>query len=285
MSNVTRVYGNISKVSFIIVIALLSVVGNLETVLAKDSGSASQMGARIGMSDSPKYINDLLQSGAENWQLPQKNAYLIGDTISILFLVDNFQRDDEGRVNVTSAFEFLKPDGSTMFSEQKYSACTGKPPKTSTWGIFDPALDLGFDDTDTPGAHLFQLTLTDHVSGEKAIAQVPLMLVTSEKRKNLLNSGIDKPEVLDALWADYLQHKDDLAIRRMVSILHWEKSGSGMNIVLGAAARWSLTSQAHQNPLVLQVCEKLTAIENGTTLDILTKIIEDAKKSDPSEIH
>lgn len=278
MNTTFRKLSGYVRISVVLLPALLFgiIVGNGHAQ-STEGNDESEFTASLGMSDSSGFIDDLMRSGGGTAGLPKKNAFLRGDVISTLFIVENFARDTEGRVNVSAGFDWIKPDGSTMFSKENYSSARGKPPSSITLSFLDPVLELGFDNSDALGAHLLLITVTDHVSGNTVKLREPLMLVTTRQRKNLLNRPIDDAKVLDDLWVDYMEHRDDLPIRRIITVLHLAEEGSGMAMVIGSAARWSLGSQMQQIPEVLQICEKLIPGESGTTRTILEELVDKAK--------
>jgi hypothetical protein len=90
---------------------------------------------------------------------------------------------------------------------------------------------------------------------------------------------INSPEVLDELWGAFSATGDEKYVQRLISVLPWATATDNdyNKLTIGAAARWSLTSNAQQHPLVLQVCMK--AREQQPALrPMLDKVINDATK-------
>ncbi len=60
---------------------------------------------------------------------------------------------------------------------------------------------------------------------------------------------------LDFLWAEFMVTGNDEAIKRIISVLHFLEDGTGMEIALGGATRWSLDSNCRQHKKVLEICK------------------------------
>jgi hypothetical protein len=71
---------------------------------------------------------------------------------------------------------------------------------------------------------------------------------------------ISSPEILDALWGAFFATGDDRYVRRIIDVLEFaEPNVSGIEVdaadlLLGSAAKWSLTSNASIHPEVLDIC-------------------------------
>ena len=66
---------------------------------------------------------------------------------------------------------------------------------------------------------------------------------------------------------------NDEAIKRIVSVLHWLEDGKGMEIAIGGAARWSLTSNCRAHKKVLEICKREWPKLQWPTKKILQKIV------------
>jgi hypothetical protein len=91
---------------------------------------------------------------------------------------------------------------------------------------------------------------------------------------------VKTPEVLDELWGCFSATGDAKYVDRLITILPWQYNSNGdyMRMTIGSAARWSLTSNAQQHPVVLKTCIK--ARDTKPELKgILDKVIADATKS------
>ena len=100
----------------------------------------------------------------------------------------------------------------------------------------------------------------------------------------LENIEIKTPEALDELWGAFSATGDVKYVNRLISVVPWayDAGGDFNRMSIGSAARWSLTSNAQQHPLVLKACVKArdTQPELRSALD---KIISSASK--PAAVH
>ncbi|CAN5378417.1 hypothetical protein BH11CYA1_BH11CYA1_22670 [soil metagenome] len=94
---------------------------------------------------------------------------------------------------------------------------------------------------------------------------------------------ISSPSDLDMLWGCFLATGDKRYVEKIISTVPWSKkmTGSIDKISIGAAAVWSLTSNAQQHKLVLQILKEVSAAKPELQYD-LNKIIEKADKAEKS---
>jgi len=81
--------------------------------------------------------------------------------------------------------------------------------------------------------------------------------------------------MLDMLWSAFDATGADWPIQRIISVIELEKTGHGMDIAIGGAANWSLTSNSRQHKKVCQICEKELPLQSGITKEMLKKIVEE----------
>ncbi len=89
---------------------------------------------------------------------------------------------------------------------------------------------------------------------------------------------ISAPSDLDMLWGCFFATGDKRYVRKIISTVSWSKklSGNINKISIGAAAVWSLTSNAEQHKLVMQILQEESKSQPELRVD-LEKIMEKAK--------
>jgi|GEM_PF-1036761 hypothetical protein len=107
---------------------------------------------------------------------------------------------------------------------------------------------------------------------EKAISDMMIPSSPLEIRDQLRVGSRDE----DCLWAEFFATGDQEIIKKFISVLHLAKDGHGMQLVVGAAAEWSLTSNAVQHEKVLAICKDELKSTQGITHDKLSAIIAKA---------
>ena len=87
------------------------------------------------------------------------------------------------------------------------------------------------------------------------------------------------PWVLDALWGNFMATGNKTPVVRIMSTLPWIDVKGDMNrLLVGGAARWSLTSNAVQHQLILEYCEEEVKTQPTEVADKLREVIDAAKK-------
>lgn len=87
------------------------------------------------------------------------------------------------------------------------------------------------------------------------------------------------PWVLDALWGNFMATGDSAPVERIISTLPWiDRKRDTNSLMVGGAARWSLTSNAIQHKRVLKICESAAKTQSNELAVKLGEVIEDAKK-------
>ncbi len=85
--------------------------------------------------------------------------------------------------------------------------------------------------------------------------------------------------VLDALWGKFIATGDSSPVKRIISTLPWiDVKGDINRLLVGGAARWSLTSNAVQHKRVFEICEEAEKREGAEVAVKLREVISNAKK-------
>ncbi len=109
---------------------------------------------------------------------------------------------------------------------------------------------------------------------EAVIAEmVPKMLPA--KTGNLLHEQPRSAGALDNLWAVFFATGKAEAVRQISSVLLL-KDGSGMEILIGGAASWSLTANTRQYPEVRVIVEQLLEEAQGNQKAALEDVLANA---------
>ncbi|MGH9867451.1 MAG: hypothetical protein ACREAA_04700 [Candidatus Polarisedimenticolia bacterium] len=102
--------------------------------------------------------------------------------------------------------------------------------------------------------------------------------MSRDPRTPLLEEPLQTPDVLDSLWARFAATGDPAFVRRIASIAHMKEDGHGLDIVMGGAACWSLTSMAGRHPRVRETLEEMAGQAQGTQKAALEKILQDSRR-------
>jgi len=87
------------------------------------------------------------------------------------------------------------------------------------------------------------------------------------------------PWVLDALWGNFMATGSKAPVVRIMSTLPWiDVKGDIKRLVIGGAARWSLTSNAVQHQRILDFCEIEAGTQPKKVAEKLREVIASAKK-------
>ncbi len=143
-----------------------------------------------------------------------------------------------------------------------------------------PVLIAGLWYSDAPGA---MKTL------EKVASRMPSHAESIAKRLAAPSHGIAAlplergPWAQDALWGYFYATGKEAPVVRLMEALSWVgEKGDALRLALGAAARWSLTSNAVRHPRVLEICRSQVFLQPTTVAAVLKEIIKDAEK-DPKK--
>jgi hypothetical protein len=84
--------------------------------------------------------------------------------------------------------------------------------------------------------------------------------------------------VLDALWGNFIATGDEAPILRIISALPWsQRRGDAQRMVVGGAARWSLTANAGLHPRVLEICRQQLRTQPKEVAVVLADVIRNAE--------
>lgn len=85
--------------------------------------------------------------------------------------------------------------------------------------------------------------------------------------------------VLDALWGNFMATGSKTPVVRIMTTLPWvDVKGDINRLLVGGAARWSLTSNAAQHQRVLEFCEAEVRTQPKEIAEKLREVIANAKK-------
>jgi hypothetical protein len=87
------------------------------------------------------------------------------------------------------------------------------------------------------------------------------------------------PWVLDANWGNFMATGSREPVLRIISTLPWiDVRGDTNRLLVGGAARWSLTSNAAQHKTVLAICEREISQQPTEVAALLKEVVANAKK-------
>jgi hypothetical protein len=90
--------------------------------------------------------------------------------------------------------------------------------------------------------------------------------------------------VLDSLWGNFMATGTDEPVIRMMKALPWiDVKGDINRLMVGGAARWSMTSNAAQHKRVLEICTQQAKSQPKDIAQRLEQIIENAKKVEENQ--
>lgn len=154
--------------------------------------------------------------------------------------------------------------------------------------VFD--LDAGVDDEKMMAALATWMAQTDDtvaLLGSLATGSSPTVqdfvggLLKGERPPNFLEDAVTNPGFLDALWGSFFATGDERYVYRVISALPLLTiKDDAQKLVLGGAARWSLTSNAAQHSRVLEICATRLKVLPDDQRAVLVQVIERAKKEE-----
>jgi hypothetical protein len=104
-------------------------------------------------------------------------------------------------------------------------------------------------------------------------------LLADNHRPDYLHDEISSPEFLDALWVSFFATGDDRYVKRIISALPLlNAEGDTEKILIGGAARWSLSSNASQHPKVMEICEAQLKVIPEEQRPALAEVIQSAQE-------
>jgi hypothetical protein len=107
-------------------------------------------------------------------------------------------------------------------------------------------------------------------------------LLADDHRPDFLHDAIKNAGFLDDLWASFFASGDERYVKRIIGALQLANvHGDTGKLLIGGAAKWSLTSNAFQHPKVMQICEaELNQLPEDQRIT-LTQVIQSAREHKP----
>ncbi len=100
---------------------------------------------------------------------------------------------------------------------------------------------------------------------------------------DILSTPVKDPARLDMLWATFIATGDSAPVKKIISTIQLSTTGHGMDIALGGAAKWSLTSNAYQHQRVYDICKEELKHAQAETRILLQEVIEDVDRQKAEE--
>jgi len=252
---------------------------------SKDRNPPEPLKVTLGISDTTEFIET--RGGAREHKIlltPHVREYRSGQVAHVVIIATGFETSADGRYGLTGGYRVQKPDGSVLLERAAIAHAYGtvskpKPGFGSARVMLTPALNISFDNSHAPGAYLIRATVYDRSTGASASVEDRVFLLGPlSPLMNPLDLPVDSAEMLDRLWGLYATTEDPRAVRRILSVLHLRKSQDGEEILLGAAAEWSLGSMAFQDPRVYAICKEELGKESGVTREMLSTLLQEVEK-------
>jgi hypothetical protein len=115
--------------------------------------------------------------------------------------------------------------------------------------------------------------------GSDSLAQFSKEL-SSDRPPDLTRVEITDPVQLDILWAEFFATGDRRYVERVISVLPYGRPGEDSGrLVIGGAARWSLTSNAAQQVRVMEICSKAAHSANPQLRPLLQEVLDAARRT------
>ena len=116
-------------------------------------------------------------------------------------------------------------------------------------------------------------------SGSDGFKDYVRELLADNSRPDFLQNEISSPAVLDALWVSFFATGDDRYVKRIISALPLlNAEGDTGKILIGGAARWSLSSNAFQHPKIMEICEAQLKVIPEEQRPALAEVIQSARE-------
>jgi len=107
-------------------------------------------------------------------------------------------------------------------------------------------------------------------------------LLGDDRPPDFLKDTISSAGFLDALWGSFLATGDERYAQRVISALPMlDTKGDVTKMLIGGAARWSLTSNAVQHPKVMEICEAELKRLPDDQKPALQEVIKTAREKKP----
>ena len=209
-----------------------------------------------------------------------KREYVHGERASAIFLVTGFNVDKFNKVDLSSNIKVLTPENKYVAEMDLISSnavVQNNQKEIPLNGIYD----LYFDKGDAVGTYWLEVTIKDNISDTFRTKRISILLFDNQKSKEIIMKPVQSAKHLDELWGEYFRTENPWAIKRIISALKYVNSKQGNAIIVGNAAKWSLTSNASQHPKVLNICKNsLNAVPTNikTVLDDVIVEVEQKLK-------
>lgn len=207
-----------------------------------------------------------------------KREYIYGERASAIFFVSGFNVDKFNKVDLSSSIKVLTPENKYIAHIDQISSnaiIKNNQKEIPLNGIYD----LYFESSDPLGTYWLEVTITDNISKKTRTKKISILLFDNKKSKEIIMKPIQSAKHLDELWEDYFRNKNPWAITRIISALKYINSKHGNAILVGNAAKWSLTSNAIQHKEVLIICKDSLSTMPTNIKSILEEVILEAEKS------
>lgn len=174
-------------------------------------------------------------------------------------------------VMMTSVFfaELFKNDPAVM--QQVYDETIGAESSEARLVLFQ-TLWL----TNTPQSKALLEMARSHRLSQKMRDTITEML--SQRPDDILALPIREGGHLDQLWARFFATGDAAPVQKIISALAMTADSSKPDYVIGAAAQWSLSSNAAQHERVYAICQEEAGRQNGSIAEVLSTIVKEAER-------
>jgi len=205
-----------------------------------------------------------------------KREYIRGERASAIFFVSGFSVNKSNKINISVNVKALNPENKYEAEINFISSYAIKD--NQKYIPLDGIYDLYFNEKDPVGTYWIEAIVTDNISKVSKTKKISILLFDNQKSKEIIMKQVQSAKHLDELWEDYFRSKNPWAIKRIISALRYINSKNGNAILIGNAAKWSLTSNAIQHNEVLKICKSnLNAMPTRIKL-ILKEVILEAEK-------
>lgn len=244
-------------------------------VCADQSAYAQELEAIIHVSDQITSLD------------PDKilREYVIGETAYCVLMAKGFGVDPAGAVNLTADITLLDPEDKILFEQENFTAVNRTVAKTDTGVVFENSFELEFNNQDPAGMYTVEVLIKDNISGLSDVTIVTLLLFDTVESKQIIMAPVESAEQLDKLWAEYFRSKNPWAVKRIISTLKLNTESLNVeNAAIGAAAQWSLESNAKLHPEILEICKDSLKHTKGNLQKLLREIINNIETESKKEI-
>jgi len=140
-----------------------------------------KLGVIIVASDSAKYIKEWLSTPSSHGvtikrlKVAKPNQLIVSS-----FLVTGVSPNKLGNYSFSVSFYILGPNGKPIFGQRDYAKGKGKIPKTPTFIMADPAMDIVLEKSDPAGIYTIVAQVKDLVTGKQADNAYKIKFIKNE---------------------------------------------------------------------------------------------------------